>query len=187
MQFNPDHTKQAKKVIFSRKRSSSNLSHPPIQCNNNDITKCLYHKHLGIVSDSKLNFNAHVDHKIKKCNRIIGLIRRLSINIPRNVLLTILKSFTILKSCKTSSWLWWYFSMINQTKFSEQIRKSSYRACFAITGAIQGTSRTKLYDELGLHSLIKRRWCNKIIFFKKIVNGLLPDSSSFYIWISPLK
>ena len=29
------------------------------------------------------------------------------------------------------------------------------RACLAITGAIQGTSRTKLYDELGVHSLIK--------------------------------
>ena len=35
-----------------------------------------HQKHLGIVLDSKLNFNAHVDQKIKKCNRIIGLIRQ---------------------------------------------------------------------------------------------------------------
>ena len=32
------------------------------------------------------------------------------------------------------------------------------------TGAIQGTSRQKLYDKLGLHSLSKRRWRNKLIF-----------------------
>ena len=50
-------------------------------------------KHLGIVLDSKLKFNAHVDQKIKKCNRIIGFIRRQSINLPRNVLITIYKSF----------------------------------------------------------------------------------------------
>ena len=93
MQFNPDPNKQANEVIFSRKTSSNNLSHPPIKFNNNDISKCPHQKHLGIVLDSKLNFNAHADQKIKKCNRIIGLTRRLSINLPRNALLTIYKSF----------------------------------------------------------------------------------------------
>ena len=63
MQFNPDRNKQANEVIFSRKTSSNNLSHPPIKFNNNKISKCPYQKHLGIVLDSKLNFNAHVDQK----------------------------------------------------------------------------------------------------------------------------
>ena len=44
-----------------------------------------------------------------------------------------------------------------------------------MTGAIQGTSREKLYEELGLHSLVERHRRNKLIFFYKIVNGLLPD------------
>ena len=64
----------------------------------------------------------------------------------------------------------------NNENFQNKLKKVQYRVCLAITGAIQGTSRTKLYDELGLHSLIKRRWYNKLIFFYKIVNGLLPDS-----------
>ena len=38
------------------------------------------------------------------------------------------------------------------------MEKAQYRACLAITGAIQGTSREKIYGELGLHSLAKRRW-----------------------------
>ena len=74
MQFNPDPNKQDNEVIFSQKTSSNNLSQPHIKFNNNDISKCSHQKHLGIVLYSKLNFNAHVDQKIKKRNRIIGPI-----------------------------------------------------------------------------------------------------------------
>ena len=50
-----------------------------------------------------------------------------------------------------------------------------------ITGGIQGTSREWLYDELGLQSLVKRRWCHKLIFLYKIVNRSLPDFLSSYL------
>ena len=66
MQFNPDLNKQVNEVIFSRKTNSNNLSHPPIKFNNNDISKWPDQKHLGIVLDSKLNFNAEVDQKIER-------------------------------------------------------------------------------------------------------------------------
>ena len=58
--------------------------------------------------------------------------------------------------------------------FESKIEKVQYKACIAITGAIQGTSRERLYDELSLMPLSKRRWYNKLIFFYKIVNGILP-------------
>ena len=35
----------------------------------------------------------YIDQKIKKCNNMIELIRRLSVNLPRNALLTVYKSF----------------------------------------------------------------------------------------------
>ena len=167
MQFNPEPNKQANEVTFSRKTNSNNLSHPPIKFNNNNISKCPHQK----ILDSKLNFNAHVDQKIKKCNRMIGLIRRLSINLPRNVLLAIYKSF-VRPHLDYGDIL---YDKPNNENFQNKLENVQYRACLEITGAIQGTSRIKLYDELGLHSLIKRRWCNKLIFFYKIVNGLLPD------------
>ena len=50
-------------------------------------------KKLGIVLDSKLNFNTCVDHKIKKYNKLIGLLRRHSVNLPQKASLTIYKSF----------------------------------------------------------------------------------------------
>ena len=64
-----------------------------LEFNKIDISEYPQQKHLGIVLDSKLKLNAHVDQKIKKCNRIIDLIRWLSINLSRNALLPIYKSF----------------------------------------------------------------------------------------------
>ena len=51
--------------------------------------------------------------------------------------------------------------------FQSKMEKVQYRACLAITGGIQGTSRERLYDESGLHSLVKRRR-NKLVFFIKL-------------------
>ena len=47
------------------------------------------------------------------------------------------------------------------------LEKVWYKACFAITGAIEGTSCDNLYQELWLESLHSRRW-EKIIFFYRI-------------------
>ena len=60
-----------------------------------------------------------------------------------------------------------FYDIPENENFQNKLEKVQYRACLAITGAIQGTSRQKLYDELGLHSLSKRRWRNKLIFFIK--------------------
>ena len=72
--------------------------------------------------------------------------------------------------------------MINQTIKILKINfeKVQYKACLAITGTIQGTSKRRIFDELGLISLRKRRWYKKLIFFYKIVNGLLPDNLQSY-------
>ena len=69
MQFNPNPNKQANEVILPRKSNSNSFPCPPVKFNENTITKCSYHKHLGIVLDSRLNFNTHIDQKIKKNNK----------------------------------------------------------------------------------------------------------------------
>ena len=164
MQFNPDPNKQANEVIFSRKLVSNNLSHPPVKFNNNNITRCSHQKHLGVVLDSNLNFNTHIDQKIKKCNKIVGLIRRLSVYLPRNALLTIYKSF-VRQHLNYGDIL---YDKRSNDNFQSKMEKVQHRACLAITGGIQGTSRERLYDELGLHSLVKGRWRNKLVFFIKL-------------------
>ena len=63
MQFNPDSKKQTNEDIFSCKLVSNNLSRLPVKFNNSNITRCSHGKHLGVVLDSNLNFNTHIDQK----------------------------------------------------------------------------------------------------------------------------
>ena len=59
--------------------------------------------------------------------------------------------------------------------FYQQIESVQYNASLAITGAIKGTSRLKLYNEIGLESLKFRRWFRKLCTFYKIKSTGLPS------------
>ena len=151
----------SKLSYFSRKSNASNLTYPSVKLNNINITRCFHQKHLGIVLDSKSNFNIHFAQKIKKCNKLIGLMKRLSINLPRDALLTIYQLF-IRPHLDYGDVL---YDNPNNENFQSKSEKVQYRACLAIIGTIKGTSRETLSNELGLHSLIRRLWRNKLIFF----------------------
>ena len=43
------------------------------------------------------------------------------------------------------------------SSFHQRLESLQYNAALAITGEIRGTSKEKLYNELGLESLQKRR------------------------------
>ena len=58
MSFNPDRTKQAQELTFSRKVQSTN--HPPLFFNENVVPKNTLQKHLGMFLDSKLDFSEHL-------------------------------------------------------------------------------------------------------------------------------
>ena len=95
---------------------------------------------------SKLSFNSHIDQKIKKCNKLIGLIRSLFfLDLPRNALLTIYKSF-IRPYLDYGDIL---YGNPNNENFQNKIEKVQYKACLGIIGAIQGTTKEKICDELG--------------------------------------
>ena len=59
--------------------------------------------------------------------------------------------------------------------FKGKLEGVQYNACFAITGAVKGTSRERLYRELGLQTLNDRRWSRKLFFFHKIIKGFSPS------------
>ena len=75
MSFNPDRTKQAQEIIFSRKKNAT--THPPLFFNNSEIKLSSNQKHLGLTLDSKLSFNEHINDKIHQANKGVGLPRKL--------------------------------------------------------------------------------------------------------------
>ena len=92
MNFNPDPTNPAQKVIFGRKLKT--VPHPSITFNNNPSSLCPDQKHLGLVLDSKLTFNKHIKPILSKVNKSIELLWEFQPVLPRSSLLTIYKTFS---------------------------------------------------------------------------------------------
>ena len=65
--------------------------------------------------------------------------------------------------------------------FKDKLEMVQYNAALVITSACKGTSRDRIYRELGLESLAERRWSRKIFFFHNIINGLIPVLLQSYI------
>ena len=162
MSFNTDRSKQAQEVIFSRKTSIQ--SHPVLTFDNIPVTKTTHHKHLGLILDEKLNFKEHLKENISKAYKGIAVLRKLQNIIPRNYLLTIYKSF-IRPHLDYSDII---YHQPNNGSFCQKIESIQYQAALAITGAIHGTSQTKLYKELGIKSMKLRQWFRRLCYFFKI-------------------
>ena len=91
MMFNLDVSKQAQEVVFSRKAITTN--HATVCVNNDPVTRENFQKHFGLFLDSKLNFSGHINEKIKKTDKVIDVIRKMKLSLPRSFLLTIYKWF----------------------------------------------------------------------------------------------
>ena len=147
MIFNPDLTKQAQGVIFSRKL---NKPVPPnLTFNNSHVSPIESQKHLGLILDNKLNFNEHLKGVLDKISKTVGLIRKFQPILPRFSLLTIYKTFVRPHLD--------YGNMTNDqtynASFHRKLESVQYSACLVITGTIRGTSYEKLNQELGLETL----------------------------------
>ena len=89
--FNPDLSKQAQEVIFSRK--TKKLLHPTLLFNNIPLSNSLFQKHLGLTLDIKLNFLEHMRNITKNNSKAMGLLRKFQPILPRPSLPTIYKTF----------------------------------------------------------------------------------------------
>ena len=162
MIFNPDQNKPIKEVLFSKKIEKG--IHPILSFNNIQIDKCSNEKHLGLILDEKLSFKKHINEKINKAMKIVGTIKKLNSILSRSSLLTIYKSF-VRPHLDYGDVI---YDQPNNQSFANKIESVQYDAALAITGGIRGTSRTKLYKELGLESLKDRRWMHRLCCFYKI-------------------
>ena len=59
--------------------------------------------------------------------------------------------------------------------FCENLESVQYKEALAITGAIQSTSREKIYKELGIELLKSRRWYQRLSCMFKIMKEEAPN------------
>ena len=168
MSFNPDSNKQAQEVIFSRKLKK--FCHPSLRFNNNNVSQASSQKHLGLTLDNRLTFDEHLTNVSNKISKTIGLLRKLQNILPRPALLTIYKCF-IRPHLDYGDII---YDQAYNLSFHQKLESIQYNAALPLTGAIRGSSREKLYQELGLELLHLRRWCRKLCCFYNIYNKQAP-------------
>ena len=76
MECNPDPTKQATEVLFSFEKFS--LNHPKLIFDGTYVVKVNEQKHLGLILDSRLTFERHINERIIKAKKNLGIIKYLS-------------------------------------------------------------------------------------------------------------
>ena len=179
MSFNPDQTKQAEEIIFSQKRK--NVFHPPLYFNNFEVKRVEEHKHLGLILDSKLSFIKHINEKIATARKGIGIIKHLASYIPLKSRDQIYKMYVrphldycdiifhtpVIQSDSDSS--------LTLNYQMNALEKTQYQAALAVSGTWKGTSRNKIYEELGWETLHHRRFLRRLTLFYKIMNNISPD------------
>ena len=179
MEFNPDPTKQANEVLFSCKKSSPN--HPQLIFNGIVVSKVNDQKHLGLILDSRLSFEKHINGKIIKAKKIVGILKHLSKFLPLRTLDQMYKAL-VRSHFDYCDIIYHSPSLQNQAPLGmtlnslmEKVERIQYQSALAITGAWHGSSRAKLYEELGWESLSDRRMGRRILQIHKIFNDRTPS------------
>ena len=119
-----------------------------------------------MILDRKLNFNNLISDKISKANKGIGAIRRLYKLLFRTSLINIYKA-VIRPHLDYGDII---YDNSSNAIFSQMIESVQYNAALAI----HGSSRDKLYQELGFESLHDRRLFRKLCFYYKIQHNNCP-------------
>ena len=132
--------------------------------------------------DDKLNYGEHLKYIANKVNKSIRLLRKIQNLLPRRSLVTICKSF-IRPHIDYGDVI---FDQAYNKSFHEKLEYFQYNASLAISGAIRGTSKEKLYQELGFESLQHRRWFRKLCTFYKIFKNQSPVIFMSYYLSKPL-
>ena len=171
MSFNPDPTKQAVQIVFTHKKNPG--VHPKIYFNNIEVKSVNEHKHLGLILDAKLTFAFHINEKVKRATKGLGIIKGFSRFLSVRTLDLIYKLYIrphldfcdviYHVPCITNP----FDSSINLKHLMNTLERIQYRCALAITGAWKGTSLNKIYDELGWESLTDRRYCRRMFQFYK--------------------
>uniref|UniRef100_A0A1Y1MYW8 Reverse transcriptase domain-containing protein n=1 Tax=Photinus pyralis TaxID=7054 RepID=A0A1Y1MYW8_PHOPY len=135
-------------------------------------------KDLGVVLDTKLNFQHHYDHVISKASKMVGLIRRqckdfFNITALRTLYFSLVRSH--LDYCCTI-WSPYYLTHVNRLEKIQNnfLRLIKYK--FLLHGIIlDRTENVRLY--LGILTLKQRRNLLTACFGFKLLNGYLncPD------------
>ena len=118
---------------------------PNLYFNKFVVEKAQTQNYLGLKLDKKLSFKEHLKDKFAKVNRGIRILKKLSGFLPRHSLITLYKSL-IRPHLDYADII---YDQLNNLNLCNKIETCQHNAALAIPGAIRGSSKERLYQELG--------------------------------------
>ena len=163
--INPSKTEA---MIFSTKRDKP--VHPALYYEGNEIDIVSSHKHLGVTLSSNLSWRTHVLDIHDKASKRLNLLKGLKLKINRKTLDKLYKS--LFRPLMEYADVVWDGCCDNVSDLLESVQ---YEFAKIVTGAMKGTGRQRLLEELAWERLRTRRLVHKLVLFFKIVNDLTPS------------
>ena len=139
-------------MIFGSKAKLKNITEMPVYIDGSEIEKVEFFKYLGVLLDSQLNFEQHINNLYKKSTMKLGAICKTREYVDQSTVLMLYNSLVLphLDYCDT------VFMTANSTLLNKlQLVQNS--ACRTILLAESRTSSDEMHKELGLLRLNERR------------------------------
>ena len=141
----------------------------------NEINRCTEEKDLGVVFDSKLSFDAHIQSIVKKANCVLGIIKRAFSHLDKTSFIKLYKS--LVRPILEYGNVIWSPQIKRQ---SQEIEKVQRRATRIVRG-MKDCSYDERMKILKIPSLKYRRFRGDMIQTFKILNDLDDlDTNDFY-------
>ena len=114
-------------------------------------------KHLGLELDERLSFRKYLKDKLLLLIKEFGRWKNYR---PRHSLVTL--NIVFLRS--HSGYADIIYDTPNNMDICNKIKSLQYNAALVFTEAIRGSSKEKLYQELGFEYLRSRRWLKNFVY-----------------------
>ena len=167
-------TNKSKYMIFSK--PNKNIPVLQLRINNANIDEVQNFNFLGLQVSSDITWNLHINEISKKISRIIGILKKLQLIVPKNVLLTIYNTL-ILPHINYCLLVWG-----SKSGKILQLQKKAIRAV-SCAGYISHTEPLfKFYDILKVNDIYRYKLLNLYYNAKKsnipiYISTFLPDLS----------
>jgi hypothetical protein len=165
MELNPS---KCESITFSKKLSGQ--AHPTLHLDGNTLREVNSHIHLGLKLTSNFTWNHHIQSIHKKASKMINLLKSVKYKLHRSTLISLYKS--LVRPLMEYADVIWDECTESEANLLEGIQNESARI---VTGAMKGTNRVRLLNELCWEDLKTRRFLHKLLLLYKIINCLTPS------------
>ena len=152
-------------TTFSAKRTKQ--QHPDLFYDGKKIHEVSHRTDLGVTLSSNLSWREHILNIYEKASKCLNVLKGIKFKVGRDTLRVLYKSL-VRHLMEYANVMW---NGCSDTE-SDLLDSVQYEAGKIVTGAVKGTSRQRLMNELGWEELKTRRSIHKLTLYFKTVNNL---------------